>query len=329
MPGNPKKFTHVCVLGGSGFVGRHLVARLARDGYRVRVLTRRADRHRELRVLPTVEIVEANVYNEEVLAKHFGAFLGRRGAVINLVGILNETRRPGSRFRDAHVDLPQSIVDICRQTGVRRLLHMSALKADAQRGPSDYLRTKGRGEAIVLGADGLDTTVFQPSVMFGADDAFFNRFARLLALSPGVFPLACARARFAPVYVGDVAAAFVQALDDPRTHGQSYPLCGPRSYTLAELVAYTAQLTGRRRWILPLGARLSWLQGLLLERLPGQPFSRDNYRSTLVDSTCDGPFPALFGLTPTAIETVVPGYLGARDPNSRYDRLRRHAARED
>ena len=324
-----RKITHVCVLGGTGFVGRHLVAHLAHAGYRVRVLTTRSERHRELKILPGVELVEASIYNEGSLEKHFRQFLGEHGAVINLVGILNESRRPGRRFRDAHIALPQTVVNACRKAGVRRLLHMSALKADAESGPSKYLRTKGEGEAIVMGAQDLAATCFRPSVIFGHDDQFLNRFARLLALSPLVFPLACAQARFAPVYVEDVAEAMVRALQNPHTVGQCYELCGPRSYTLRELVAYTAQLGGRRKLIIGLGGALSWLQGLLMEYLPGQPFSRDNYLSTKVDSTCGAPFPALFGIQPRSLESVAPGYLGARDPNTRFNHLRRHAARDE
>lgn len=328
MNRQPQTITHVCVIGGTGFVGRHIVALLAKLGYRVRVLTRSRARHPELKLLPGVELAEANIYNETVLEKHFADFLGPHGAVINLVGILNETRRPGRRFCDAHADLPKTIINACRQTATPRLIHMSALKADPETAPSKYLRSKGVGEAAVMEADDLQVTVFQPSVIFGNDDQFFNRFARLLSLTPVIFPLACAWARFAPVYVEDVASCFVQALNMPRTYGQRYTLCGPHEYSLKELVAYTAQLTGQKRKILSLGKALSWLQGLFLERLPGQPFSRDNYHSTLIDSTCDGDFPSLFGITPRSIETVVPGYLGQGDRYTRLDKLRKHAARE-
>lgn len=327
MASTYRKITHVCIIGGSGFVGHHIAAHLTKAGYRVRVLTRNSARHRELRVLPNLEVVEANVFNESVLESQFSQFLGDHGAVINLVGILNQGRRPGRRFSDAHVALPQIIVEACQHTGVRRLLHMSALKADAHYGPSKYLRSKGEGETVVLGAEGLDATTFQPSVIFGNNDHFFNRFARLLALSPVFFPLACAEARFAPVFVEDVAEAFVRALPNPHIFGQSYALCGPRVYTLRELVAYTAQLTGRRRTIIGLGKPLSWLQGLLMEWLPTQPFSRDNYLSTLTDNVCDSPFPAVFNIKPKSVESIVPGYLGPHQRNARFDSLRRHAGR--
>ena len=318
------KTRRVCLIGGTGFVGRHLAAQLSKAGYAVRVLTRRRERHRELLILPRVELIEANIYDPAELSRQFSDM----DAVINLVGILNQRRRRGQRFKDAHVELPRRIVSACQNAGVKRLLHMSALKADAHNGPSRYLRSKGEGEAVVMNAAGLHTTCFRPSVIFGPDDQFFNRFARLLALSPGLFPLACANARFAPVYVEDVAAAFVSALDNPATFGQSYELCGPRPYTLYELVAYTARLCGHKRHILKLGPRLSWWQGFVLERLPGQPFSRDNYRSTRVNSLCKSHFPDVFGINPSSIEAIVPGYLGERDMNVRLSSLRRNAGRD-
>lgn len=314
--------THICLIGGSGFMGRHLAAHLIKAGYAVRVLTRRRAAHRELLVLPNLTLVETNIYDKAALS----AQLQDMDVVVNLVGVLNERRRGG--FQRAHVDLVQGIVDACRAVGVKRLLHMSALKADAQNGPSRYLRSKGEGEAIALGATDLQVTAFRPSVIFGPEDQFFNRFAHLLALSPGIFPLACADARFAPVYVGDVAEAFVRAIRNRDTFDQCYELCGPTPYTLRELVDYVAELTGHRRRIINLGDRLSWWQGLIMEHLPGKPFSRDNFLSTRVNSLCKSQFPAVFDIKPASIEAVVPRYLGGRDVNARFSVLRRTARRD-
>ncbi|HEY5719932.1 MAG TPA: complex I NDUFA9 subunit family protein [Gammaproteobacteria bacterium] len=315
----------LCVLGGTGFVGRHLVPRLHDAGHHVRVLSHRRERHRELLVLPRVTVDEVDVYDSAALA----AALAGCDAAINLVGILNERGSDGSGFERAHVTLPGVLVEACRQAGVGRLLQMSALHADAEHGPSHYLRSKGRGEALVHAAHGpgLAVTSFRPSVIFGPGDGLFSRFAGLLALSPGVFPLACAKARFAPVYVGDVVHCFAQALTDPATHGQRYDLCGPEVWTLHQLVEYTAEQAGLDRWVVPLGEDLSRLQARVMEWVPGKPFSRDNLRSTTVDSTCSGPFPELFGIVPRSIEQVVPGYLGPRQKNPRYHRLRRVAGR--
>lgn len=294
----------ICMLGGTGFVGRSLAARLATARHEMRILTRHRERHRDLLVLPGVQVIEADVHDPAVLAREF------RGcdAVINLVGILNESGHKGAGFERAHVALPGKVIEACRATGVRRLLHMSALGA-ALDGPSHYQRTKARGEALVHAARDLVVTSFRPSVIFGPHDAFTNRFARLLRRIPFVFPLACPGARLQPVYVEDVVSAYVAALDESRTHGQGYELCGPQVYTLQELVSYINELIGVRRRIWGLGARLSWLQAGAMEYVPGKPFSLDNYRSLSRDNVCHAGFPALFNVQPARLESVVPTYL--------------------
>ncbi|HEC18467.1 MAG TPA: complex I NDUFA9 subunit family protein [Gammaproteobacteria bacterium] len=316
------RLRRICLIGGTGFVGRHLAARLIREGYRITMLTRRREAHRDLLVLPGLQLLECRLFD----APDLSAKLQGMDAVVNLVGILNEQRR--GDFQRIHVELPRRIIEACRSNGIKRLLHMSALRADAEHGPSQYLRSKGEGESLVQAADDLQATVFRPSVIFGPEDDFLNRFARLLASSPGVFPLACAKAQFAPVYVGDVAEAFTRALQLRDTIGQAYELCGPKPYTLHQLVDYVAQITGHRRRIIPLGDRLSWWLGLLMEHLPGKPFSRDNYLSTRVTSLCKSPFPEIFGITPSAIEAVAPAYLGQRNTNARFNRWRRWARRD-
>ena len=314
----------IAVLGGSGFVGRHLVAALTREGWATRVLTRRRSRSRSVLVLPTCEVVECNVHRSEDLNDQ----LAGCGTAINLVGVLNEYSSSGERFRDVHAELSGKLVEACRINGIRRILHMSALGA-GEDAPSEYLRTKYRGEraAHAAEADGIATTSFRPSVIFGPGDSFFNRFAGLLAISPAVFPLACPQARFAPVFVGDVVQAFMAALHDDATAGQCYEVCGPRIYTLRELVAYTGEITGRKRRIIGLGDGLSRLQGRVFERLPGKPFSTDNYRSTKVDSVCACNGLESLGVTPRSVESVVPDYLGQGERNASLGRLRSSAHR--
>lgn len=302
----------ICILGGAGFVGRHLSARLVAAGHEVTLITRQRERHRDLLVLPTVRLVEGDIHNLTVLRRQFEG----QDAVINLVGILNEHGHDGQGFTRVHVELVSKVVQACRDTGVKRLLHMSALHAAAD-APSHYLRTKGMGEQLVLEASNyfLPVTVFRPSVIFGPEDSFINRFAGLLRSVPLVFPLACAQARFQPVYVGDVAQAFVAALDSHVTHGQAYDLCGPRVYTLRAIVAYVARVLGLQRRIIGLDRRLSWLQAALLEYFPGKPFSLDNFRSLQLDSVCNGEFPPIFGIKPSFMEDIVPTYLGHKDPS--------------
>lgn len=314
----------VCVIGGSGFVGRHLCALLARDRHHIRVLTRRWLHARNLLVCPTLELIETDVHLASKLSVHFRDC----DVVINLVGILNEGSSEQEQFESAHVSLSEKIVEACEFNRVPRLLHMSALNA-AHDAPSKYLRTKAAGEdaAHAGSAAGVRVTSFQSSVIFGIDDDFFNRFARLLTISPLVFPLACPDSRFTPVFVEDVAQAFMNTLDDKSTFGKRLQLCGPRSYSLLELVEYTARTAGIRRTIFELGDDLSKLLALALEQLPGKPFSYDNYKSLQVDSVCSCNGLPQLGISPTSIEAVVPRYLGNDNKSGRYQNLRSHAGR--
>ena len=308
----------ILVLGGSGFVGRHVVNRLVADGYRVTVPTRARWRAQHLYPLPTVDLIETDVHDETVLARLATDAL----AVINLVGILNASG--GDTFDRVHVELTRKIVDACRAVAVRRYIHMSALHADAN-GPSRYLRSKAEAEAIVA-SSGLDWTILQPSIIFGRGDAFLNLFARLARLLP-VLAIGGANARFQPVHVGDVALCIVRALTLDATVNQRYPLCGPKVYTLRELVRYAAELSGVRRPIVALGPGLARLQAFALEHLPGQLMTRDNLASMQRDSTCDGPFPAVFGIAPAALEAIAPGYLSPESIHSRFDEYRGRSGR--
>lgn len=298
----------VCVLGGTGFVGTHVVSRLVTAGHSVRVLSRNPYRNRTLAVLPTVRSERADVHDAEALTQAFHGC----DAVINLVGILNESGR--QTFRLVHVELARKVAQACRAAGVPRLLHMSALKADAANAPSRYLRSKGEGEAAVRvhAANQVHCTVFRPSVIFGLGDSFLNRFATLLRLAPGIFPLACPDARFQPVYVGDVAAAFARALVDRSTFGERYALCGPHAYSLRELVEMVALYSGARTRIVGLPGWLGRTQAALLEYFPGKPFTLDNWRSLQVDSVCAGDEPgfARLGVVPTALEAKLDRQFG-------------------
>lgn len=304
----------VLVLGGSGFVGRYVVGRLVTSGWRVVVPTRSRERAKHLLLLPTVDVIEADVHDAATLQQLASGV----SAAVNLVGILNESRR--GDFERVHVELPRKIVAACRATGVPRLLHMSALNGSPD-GPSQYLRSKGEAESIVA-ASGLSWTIFRPSVIFGREDSFLNMFARLERL-PIIMPLACPEARFQPVFVGDVARTFTHSLEDDRTHGERYNLCGPRAYSLRELVTYVGELTGYNRPVLPLGSALSRLQATMLEHLPGTLMSRDNLASMQLPNVCTGAFPLVFGFEPTALEAVAPEYL-APTMRDRYAGLRAH-----
>jgi nucleoside-diphosphate-sugar epimerase len=317
----------VCVVGGTGFVGFHLIHQLTAAGHAVMVLTRHRERHRDIMVLPRVDVVAADVHAPGVLNEHVAGC----DAVINMAGILNPRKRRGETFDDVHVALPRNIVTACRDRGVKRLLHMSAVHADAAAGPSAYLRSKGAGEDVVHGAAeyGIDVTSFRPSVIFGPGDHFFSRFAGLLKRVPLMLPLACPETLYAPVFVEDVARAFTLALTNRATIGQRYDLCGPHRYTLRQLVDYTARVIGVRRIILGLGDGLSRLQARLLSVVPGKPLTYDNYLSMQSGGACDGEFPTVFGITPVAVEAVVPYYLLRHNERAlRFQALRR-AGRPD
>jgi len=307
------------VLGGSGFIGRHVVARLAAAGHRVTVLTRRRAAARHLILLPTVDVVEGDPMDAATLAR----LTVPVDAVVNLAGILHERGR--ETFAAVHAELPRLIVEACRAAGVKRVIHMSALGADAKGGPSRYMRSKGEGEAVIE-QSGLDWTIFQPSIVFGREDRFLNLFAKLARSLP-VLALASPNARFQPVYVRDVAACVEHALADDATIGQRYALCGPKAYTLRELMAYAAEVSGHPRPIIGLGPTASKLQALTLEMLPGGLMSRDNLLSMTRDNVCAGPFPALFGITPTAMEAIVPSYLAPNATKSPYDQYRETGGR--
>jgi uncharacterized protein YbjT (DUF2867 family) len=294
----------IVILGATGFVGRSVCLRLAAGGHQLILLTRRRESHREFLVLPGVQVVEANVHDPRELRRE----LEGCDAAVNLVGILNESRLDS--FERVHVELPRNLVEACRQANVPRLLHMSALHATPD-GASRYLQSKGRGEQVVHEAESasLRVTSFRPSVIFGAQDRFTNRFAQLLRRVPAVFPLACAQARLQPVHVEDVARAFACALDDDSTFGQRYNLCGPDILTLQEIVTMIARQLGLRRRIVPLNDALSRLQAAVLQFAPGKPFTPDNYRSLQVPSVCDAPFPAELGDKPGRLGDILPTYL--------------------
>ncbi|MFN4263987.1 MAG: complex I NDUFA9 subunit family protein [Thioalkalivibrionaceae bacterium] len=275
----------VVVFGGSGFVGRHLVAKLVQDHWLVTVPSRHPSRHRDLSVLPRVDVLEADIHDTGKQRE----LLRDADAIINLVGILNESRHDGSGFRRAHTDLARNLAESAKACGVRRFVQMSALRADHADPPSFYLKSKKAAEEALRQAD-LDLTIFRPSVIFGADDNFINQFASLVRFAP-IFPVARASARFAPVYVGDVVARFAEALDDRSTIGQAYDLCGPEEWTLAEIIEASARWTGRRTKVIGLPDGLGKLQARILEFAPGQPMSRDNFASLGLDSVCSGDTP--------------------------------------
>ncbi|MDY6941405.1 MAG: complex I NDUFA9 subunit family protein [Pseudomonadota bacterium] len=317
----------ICILGGTGFVGHHLAQVLCNRGHRVKIFSRHPQRHRDLNVLPNAKVVAAELNDESALAQAFSG----SDVVINLIGILNERGHDGSGFRLAHVELPARLSRAAAKAGVKQFLHMSALGADSARGSSDYLRSKGEGEQQVRlnAGDRTAVTIFRPSVIFGPGDAFINRFAGMLRLIPFAFPLPTPDTRMAPVYVGDVVTAMADCIDRRDTHDQRFSLCGPKIYTLKQILQFTAETASVKRWIIGLPPALSRLQATILEYVPGKPYSLDNYRSSQVDSVCeDNHLVSFFQRQPAAIETVIPSYLGQTSSRGRFANLVRQTRHE-
>lgn len=321
------QISRVCLLGGSGFIGRHVAERLSGLGIEVIVPTRRRERAKFLLVLPTVDVVEADIHDDAALKR----LISGCDAVINLVGILHAGKKTG--FERAHVQLPQRVAAACAKAGVTRLIQMSALNADIN-GPSEYLKSRARGEAAVKEvaktAPSLHVTMFRPSVVFGRGDEFLNLFAQLVKFLP-IIPLGSAQAKFQPVHVDDVARAIAVSLAKSETFGQTYPLCGPKIYTLRQLVDFVAAAMGKRRPVIELGPGLSMLQAGVMEILFfwKKILSRDNVKSMQVDSVCGCDFPAVFGFQPADMESTVPQYLDGAAAHARYPLFRYRAGRDD
>lgn len=314
---------NILVLGGSGFVGSHLTRRLAREGHAVTVATRYAPGCRHLSIVPGVTIRQFDPHDRAALA----VTLQGHEAVINLIGILNERGFGGAGFRRVHVDLVAGLIEACSDAGVRRVIQMSALNAGT--GPSHFLQSRGEAEALVARAQAegrVCATVFRPSTIFGPDDSFLNRFATLLRISP-VLPLARPRARFAPVYVGDVVEAMARVLDDSAAFGETYELCGREIWPLIDLVRWLRDQLGLRRAVVGLPDFLGRLQGLVFDLVPGKPFSSDNFASLKVDSVCRDDGFGRLEMRPWGLSELAPVWLGRGLRQDRYQRFRRQARR--
>ncbi len=313
----PMLHNNIILLGGSGFIGKQLAYTLANRGCQVTVPCRRPHRHRALLVHPGIRVVEANVLDSDQLKQ----LCRGKDAVINLVGILHE-RKKGD-FRTVHINFIKSLVSACTANNIKRLLHLSALGADQARGSSLYLRSKGEGENLLhtFGQKDLEVTSFQPSVVFGKHDQFINRFAGILNLWVGLFPLACPHSKLAPVYVGDLVKCMVDTLDDRSSHSKRYPVCGPDVFTLQQIVELIAETVNARCRVLPLGNAMSKLQAAVLQNLPGNIFTLDNYRSLQTDNISVGTEPC-----PTSLRQYMQNLNVLFGNKEHYDGFRQHCA---
>ena len=312
----------IAILGGTGFVGQSLCNRLSKDGYKLKVPTRNREYNRDnLILLPNLELIETDIHNSDDLKE----LLIDCDAVINLVGILNEKRNNGKGFRKVHVELVKNLISICKVHGIRRILQISALGADAKNGKSFYLKTKGEAEKLLRSNSvGIKTTILKPSVIFGKKDSFFNRFAKLLKICPFFFPLACYKTKFSPIYVLDVVEMIAKSINDPNSYNKSYQLCGPKTYSLKNLISFTSETLDLKCVIIPLNNTLSYIQARVFDFLPNKPFSTDNYLSAQTDSICECNDLFRYNIKPTAIEDIVPQYLAGYKYNSFYSMFRKN-----
>ena len=306
----------IVVLGGTGFVGSSLCNRLSKEGYQIKILTRNREYNREnLILLPNVDLIETDVGNLNNLNQH----LIGCDMVINLIGILNERGNVGDGFKKVHVELIKKLIKACEKNGIRRFMYLSALNADSKNAKSFYLKTKGKAEELLHSNKiGMKVTSFRPSVIFGKSDSFFNRFANLLKMTPIFFPLACYKTKFAPIYVLDLVEMVIKAINDSSSYDRKFNLCGPKIYTLKDLVAYTAKTMDKKCIIIPLNNFFSLMQAKIFDFIPGKPFSTDNYLSAQTDSICKSNDLKLYNINPTPIEDIVPKYINTYNYDSFY-----------
>lgn len=319
----------IILLGGTGFIGRHICEKLIRAGHEVTVPTRKLENAREIQTLPRLQPLRCNVHDAQQLLQ---ACAGH-DLLINLVAILHGSE---AEFERVHVALPQSIVAACKAAGIPRVVQMSSLGA-ALDAPSQYLRSKGRGEQV-FAQSGLDVTILRPSVVFGEGDKLLNTFAQLQQAFP-VMPLACADAQFQPVWVEDVAQAVVNSMVnkyqidsklssfDACQPPKIFEIAGPAKYSLRDLVALAGRCVGAERPIIALPGALATMQAFMMEKLPGPTLmSRDNLASMQAPNVANGKFPGLkeLGIEASSVEAIAPLYL---QPKSQMNALRQGANR--
>jgi uncharacterized protein YbjT (DUF2867 family) len=311
---------NITILGGAGFVGSALVAKLDQAGYQVKVLSRRREAAKHLILLPNVQVIDCDIADNHSLKDA----LKDSDAVINLVGILHATRK--NSFEKIHHQLPRRVAQLCEELGIPRLLHMSALQA-SKHAPSAYLKSKAAGEAAVSEFNKkLDITIFKPSVIFGRGDSFINMFANLVKFLP-VIALAKPNSKFQPIWVEDVAQCFVNALENTATYGQTYELGGPNIFTLRKLVQKVMTVLGKQRPIIGLNDSLSMAQGFMLELMPIKLMTRDNIRSMQADNICSATIAPELDVVATSLDVIVPEYLLDSSPRALYDGFRTAAGR--
>ena len=309
----------ITILGGTGFIGSQLCAKLSPLCDKIHVLTRNTEANKDLKLIPNLEIIQANVLDDRTLNSMFAS----SDIVINTIGILNESGRDNT-FYNLHYELTKKVSNAIKINKVKRYLHISSLNADP-RAISQYLITKGLAENYIRDNTNnfCNTTIFRPSIVFGEDDSFFNKFSTILKFLP-VFPLACPDSKFMPIYVSELTDFMVSTIRDNTTYGQKIDVTGPNEYTFRQLIDITLKALKIRRLIIPLNYTLSKLQAVIFQRLPGKLFTLDNFLSLQTDSCSNEGFKGKL-----ALEDIVPGYLNFSLKQKHIENLRKKSGRSE
>jgi len=307
----------IIILGGTGFIGSQLSAKLSPLCDKICVLTRNIEANKDLKLIPNLEIIHVNVLDERSL----NAVFSGSDIVINTIGILNESGKDNT-FNNLHYELTKKISNAIKLNKVKRYLYISSLNADP-RATSQYLITKGLAETYIRDNTNnfCNTTIFRPSIVFGDDDSFFNKFSTILRFLP-VFPLACPNSKFMPIYVNELTDFMVSTISDNTTYGQKIDVTGPNEYTFRQLIDITLKALKIRRLIIPLNYTLSKLQAVIFQRLPGKLFTLDNFLSLQTDSCSTEGFKGKI-----AVEDIVPGYLNLSLKQKHFENLRKKSGR--
>ena len=311
------KIDKIVILGGSGFIGAQLATKLSSMAEKIIIPTRNIESNHGLKMIPNLEIMHLDVKDD----RSVNLLFDKCDLVINTIGILNEFDQDNS-FDNIHYQLTKKISNSLRQNQVKRYLHISSLNADA-RSSGKYLKSKGKAEDYLLSETSsfCNVTIFRPSIVFGENDSFFNKFATLLKIFP-IFPLACPNSKFMPVYVEDLTDYMISTINNVKTYKQSIDVTGPNEYTFRELIGHTLTALNIRRIIIPLNSFLSRIQARVFENLPGKLFTMDNYESLQIDSCSDKGFKGS-----SSVEDIIPQYLNIKLKHKRFEKLRKKSGR--
>ena len=309
------KISKCVIFGGTGFVGSNFAQKLSPLASEIVVVTRNLERNKSLKMIPNLKLVLVSISD----SKSIRDILKNAEIVVNTVGILNEFDQINT-FENIHFRFLQRLSQEIKVNKIKRFLHISSLNAKTDQ-VSDYLHTKGKAEDFILNEMSLfcNTTIFRPSIVFGEEDSFFNKFAKLLKFIP-IFPLACPSAKFQPIYVGDLTDYMISCISDIETYNERIDMVGPRTYTFSELIKLTTKIMGIKRIIIPLNDSLSKIQAYVFQNLPGKLFTIDNYHSLQIDSVSENGY-----VGKTTVEQKLPNYLNIKDKS---EELRKKAGRK-